>query len=161
MAKISFSLDAESINKAISEFEDYRKKVEELPKNIVTAVTEYGVESAKAMAEYMNAYDSGELVNGIVSEYEGDDTGRIVSTAAHSAFVEMGTGVVGKQSPGISIPGWQYDVNEHGEEGWTYLGKDGKWHWTKGMPSRPFMYDTAQVLKQSIPDIIRDELRKG
>ena len=33
-----------------------------------------------------------------------------------------------------------------GEKGWFYF-KNGEWHWTKGMPSRPFMYNTASELR--------------
>lgn len=75
----------------------------------------------------------------------------------------MGTGVVGAQNPNPnnSVPGWVYDVNEHGEAGWVYFKeKDGKYHWTKGIPSRPYMYDTAQILRDSIPDVAKEELEK-
>ena len=154
------TLGKKSISEAIKQLEAYRKKVEKLPENFVKTTVELGVDTAKDLAMYMNAYDSGELVNGIVAEYEGEAKGKIVSTAPHSAFVEMGTGIVGKQNPGQSIPGWQYDVNEHGEEGWWYIGNDGKKHWTKGMPSRPYMYDTAQLLKQSAPWIVEGEIKK-
>lgn len=160
MPTIRVSLNSKSIDEAIKQVEAYKKKVEKLAENVVHTAVEMGVETAKDLAMYMNAYDSGELVNGIVAEYDDPTHGRIVSTAPHSAFVEMGTGIVGKQNPGNSIPGWQYDVNEHGEEGWWYVGKDGKRHWTKGMPSRPYMYETAKMLKDSIPWIVEGELKK-
>lgn len=144
----------------MKELEDYQKKVEGLGPGIVKAATEQGVEEAKNQALYMNAYDSGELINGIVGEAH-DGIGHIMSTAPHSIFVEFGTGILGKQSPYPVNPpiGWQYDVNEHGEAGWWYTGDDGKKHWTKGMPSRPFMYDTAQILRQSLPWIAEGVLQ--
>lgn len=140
--------------------EDYQKKVENLGPGIVEVATELGVEEAKNQALFMNAYDSGELVNKIIGRVD-DDTGHIMSTAPHGKFVEFGTGLRGKQSPyPINTPiGWRYDVNDHGEAGWWYEGDDGKWHWTKGMPSRPFMYDTAQVLRQSLPWIAEGVLK--
>ena len=144
----------------MKELEDYQKKVEGLGPGIVKAATEEGVEEAKNQALYMNAYDSGELVNGILGEVQ-DEKGRVMSTAPHSIFVEFGTGIRGKQSPYPVNPpiGWQYDVNEHGEAGWWYTGDDGKKHWTKGMPSRPFMYNTAQILRQSLPWIAEEVLQ--
>lgn len=159
MPKINVRLSTSSIDKAIKQIEEYRRKVEDLPDNVVKTLTEDGVDFAQEIALGYDAYDSGELVNGIVAEYR-EDKGYVHSTAPHSAFVEMGTGVVGKNNPNPNdtYPGWVYDVNEHGEAGWKYIGKDGKWHWTKGMPSRPFMYDTAQTLKSEVADVVRKEL---
>lgn len=162
MPTIKVNLTTASLDATIQQLTDYQKRVDELSKRIVQRLTNDGVEQAKEMAMYMNAYDSGELVNGIISEVS-ENKGKIISTAPHSAFVEMGTGVVGKNNPNPnnSIPGWVYDVNEHGESGWFYIGKDGRRHWTKGMPSRPFMYDTAKILADSVPYVAESELKRG
>lgn len=161
MPKIVFSLNPDSINKAIRELKAYTKKVQSAPENAMKTAVEDGVHQAKELAMYMNAYDSGELVNGIVAEYEGNK-GYIHSTAPHTAFVEMGTGIrgAGEPHPENYYPGWEYDVNEHGEAGWYYIGRDGKRHWTKGMPSRPFLYETSVMLKDAIPGIVENELKK-
>lgn len=162
MPKIKLKLNDASIAQAIKEVKAYQKKVDGLGDKVVHAATELGVEQAKELASYMNVYDSGDLVAGIVPEFK-DGKGYIHSTAKHSMFVEMGTGIRGKQDPNPEnyIPGWEYDVNEHGEAGWYYYDDQGKKHWTKGMPSRPFMYDTAQMLRQSIPWIAEGELKDG
>lgn len=162
MPKIKLSLSLRSIQSAIEEVKSYQKKVNALDEKLVKRLTEYGVEEAKNYALYMNAYDSGELVNGIIAEYR-EGKGYIVSTSPHSAFVEMGTGIRGKQDPNPYnyLPGWTYDVNEHGEDGWFYVGKDGKRHWTKGMPHRPYMYETAQALKKSAAWVAEKELKEG
>ena len=167
MPKISFGLDSESISKALKEIKAYQKKVENAGPELVKRLTEEGTQQAKEMAMYMNVYDSGELVNGIQSRFVGafgveTAKGYVESTAPHSKFCEFGTGVVGKDSPHPNqnlIPGWKYDVNEHGEAGWWYWGDDGQWHWTKGMPSRPYMYDTATILKQSVPYVAEEVLK--
>lgn len=39
--------------------------------------------------------------------------------------------------------------------GWYYF-KDGDWHWTKGMPSRPFMYQTGMDLRARIESVARE-----
>lgn len=162
MPTIKINLSEKSIDDAIAQVRAYREKIERFEENAVRIATEMGVETAKDFAMYMNAYDSGELVNGIIAEYK-DGKGYVVSTAPHSAFVEMGTGVRGKEqpNPGDYIPGWTYDKNEYGEDGWFYIGKDGKRHWTKGMPSRPFMYETAKVLKESKNWIALQALKEG
>lgn len=154
MPKYKANLSAVSIDDLIANVSAYRDKVKDLAPKIVKKAVESGVEEAKDQALYMSAYDTGELVGGIVGEVDGSK-GYIVSTAPHSKFVEFGTGIRGKQSPYPVQPpvGWHYDVNEHGEAGWWYPGKDGKYHWTKGMPSRPYMYDTAQAIRQSLPYI--------
>lgn len=161
MPKIHVKLDATEIDKAVQQVEQYAEKIEKLGENVTKRLTQDGVKTAREMAMYMNAYDSGELVNGIVEEYR-EGKGYIHSTAPHTAYVEMGTGVVGQGSPNPngSYPGWAYDVNSHGEAGWNYIGKDGKLHWTKGMPSRPFLYDTAQILKESVEHVVTEELKK-
>lgn len=107
----------------------------------------------------------------------GDRVGQIFTMLEYAIFVEYGTGVVGENSPhpGINDKDWidpegvtvkgetysSYDQNEHGEGGWWYPSPDG-WYvpkdgvtneeglslaWTKGMPSRPFMYNTMRELE--------------
>lgn len=154
-------LSSSSINDAISKIREFRKKAEANADHIVQKAAERGKEEAQNAAMYMNAYDSGALVEGIIDEYE-DKAGYVKATAPHSAFVEMGTGIVGAQSPNPNsyYPGWRYDVNEHGDAGWWYMGNDGELHWTKGMPSRPYMYEAAQSLKQSIGDIAKGAWEK-
>lgn len=159
MPTIKVHLSSSGIEQAIREVDEYAEKIAKLGENVTKRLTSDGVKTAQEMAMYMNAYDSGELVGGIVEEYH-DGKGYVHSTAPHTAFVEMGTGVVGQNSPNPngSYPGWAYDVNSHGEAGWFYVGKDGKRHWTKGMPSRPFMYDTAQIIKESVSHVVAEEL---
>ena len=62
--------------------------------------------------------------------------------------------------PNASVSGWKYDVNEHGESGWFYY-RDGEWHWTKGMPSRPFMYETDLELILEISKIAKEVFGNG
>lgn len=159
MPRIKLSLNPEDINRALENAEAYQKKVKNAGDKITNALTEQGVSLAQQNAAYMNIYDSGELVNGITSKYD-KDKGYIYSGAAHSAFCEFGTGVVGQGSPHPDpIDGWEYDVNEHGEEGWWYYDENGNRRWTKGMPSRPYMYDTARMLRNMTPKIAKEVMK--
>ena len=51
---------------------------------------------------------------------------------------------------------WNYNTGktifeiEPGQYGWFYQGDDGKWYFTQGMPSRPFMYETSIELMQLV-----------
>lgn len=150
MPTIKLKLNTESLNRALKELKAYQKKVDAAGQNLTHSLTEQGVSLAQLNASYMSIYDTGELVRSIDSQYQGEK-GYVVSSAPHSAFAEFGTGLKGQNNPhpNPSLAGWKYDVNQHGEEGWWYW-KDGEWHWTAGMPSRPYMYDTAQMLRQMV-----------
>ena len=165
MPTIKLKLNTESLNQALKELKKYQKKVDLAGQNLTHSLTEQGVSLAQLNASYMSIYDTGELVRGIESRYVGGfgtdyAKGYVMSTAPHSKFCEFGTGIKGKNSPhpNITIPGWQYDENNHGEAGWWYW-KDGEWHWTAGMPSRPYMYDTAQLLRQMVVPTAKEVLK--
>ena len=159
MLKLSATLSSKSLNDLLKQVGKYREKISGAPEKLVHTLTEQGVSIAKLNASYMNIYDSGELMNGIDSRYDGN-TGKIVSEASHSAFCEFGTGVVGKGSQHPDPPpGWVYDVNEHGEDGWWYYNDQGEKRWTKGMPSRPYMYDTARMLRNMIEPAAKEVIK--
>lgn len=160
MPKITLSLNSKSIDAAIKEVTAYRKKVQDAATMLVHQLTEQGVSLAQLSVVDMNALDSGELMNSIDSRYQGN-VGFIVAGAAHAAFVEFGTGITGKNNPHpeVAIAGWRYDVNEHGTLGWWYPRGDGTFGWTRGMPSRPFMYKTAQMLRQFVVPIAKEVMK--
>lgn len=153
-------LNTASINTAIKELTAYKKKIEAKAERLVYLLTEQGVSLAQMNAAFMSIYDTGELVNGITSRYAGK-VGFVSSTAAHSCFCEFGTGIMGQRNPhpDVALLGWRYDVNGHGDLGWWYTGADGKPHWTKGMPSRPYMYETAKMLEKFVVSLAREAFR--
>lgn len=160
MPKIKISLNEASINAALAEVKAYQKKVEAAAAKLAEYLMEQGVEIAKMNVSDMNALDSGELYNSISSLYDGN-AGFVIAGATHAAFVEFGTGISGKNNPHpeVAVAGWKYDVNDHGELGWWYIGRDGQYHWTKGMPSRPYMYQTAQALRQMVIPAAKEMLK--
>lgn len=157
MPVIQVELSVAGLEAAIAELKEYQRKVEGLGEKVAKRLASDGAENARELASFMNAVDTGELVGSIVGEASGEE-GSIKATAGHAAYVEFGTGVVGARSP---HPGgsWVYDINAHGDEGWNYIGDDGHLHWTKGMPSRPYMWDTAQMMAEAVPDIVAEELQ--
>ena len=151
-------LTRESLDDAIAKVKEYRDRLDKADEAIVKRLTNDGAKQAQELVSYMNAVDTGELMGSIMGEANGK-TGRITAGTDHAAYVEFGTGVVGAGSPHPNPVGWAYDVNGHGDAGWYYPGDDGKLHWTRGMPSRPYMYDTAQMMAQAVPDVVAEELQ--
>lgn len=88
-------------------------------------------------------YDpTGELEN-FFRKYVEDTVGILRNEAPYAAFVEYGTGIVGKGSPHefAGEVGWTYDVNNHGEAGWVYQDEQGNYWRTRGMAAHRFMYN--------------------
>ena len=72
MPTIKLKLNDQSINQALKELTAYKKKVDAAGENLTHSLTEQGVSLAQLNASYMSIYDTGELVNGIESQYRGD-----------------------------------------------------------------------------------------
>lgn len=159
--QISFRLtDNSSIDNALKQLAEYKKKVDSAPAKLTKSLVDKGVQLAQENVSDMGAIDSWALQSSIHAETNGA-TGAVVADAGHAAFVEFGTGVVGASDPhpNPGLAGWKYDVNEHGEKGWWYPGKDGKLHWTKGMASRPFMYDTSIQIRDYVEPMAKEAMK--
>lgn len=180
MAKhvIKLSLSVSSAKAAQKALEEYKNDLAKKCLLLSQKLTEKGVDIAKAQLVGMDAVFTGELMDSIHSEDKGNGIWAVVAGTNHALFVEFGTGQIGESSPypyafpdGIT---WNYnsgqtirqalsDIVVHGktfvkagEYYWTYIGKDGKLHITKGMPSRPFMYNTANEMKDIILETARE-----
>ena len=164
MAKkvISFSLDEKEINRAIRELKQYKKSFLEKCDRLVKALTDEGANIAKIQIKMLDAVYTHELMNSIEGYFSSTShVGIIKAGAYYAAYVEFGTGVVGSQSPHPDPQGWQYDVNGHGDKGWVYYDDEGgKFRWTKGFKSRPFMYNTARELEKVCKEIAEEVFGK-
>ena len=166
MAKKVFNavLTADSINDLKKELLSY--KTDFLQARLVELterLAEKGVEIAKANVTKLDAIFTGELIDSLHSEKGSISKGTaifyIVTDSKHAAFVEFGTGQLGMEG-GYPYPfpdGVQWDYNSGrtifefspGQYGWFYK-RDGQWFFTQGMPSRPFMYETAIELEKEV-----------
>ena len=164
MAKtvIRFTLNEKDIDRAIQDLKRFKREFLEKCNKLVQALTDYGVEVAKLEVAQLDAVYTGELMNSIEGYYSAtSNVGIIRAGAYYAAYVEFGTGVVGSQSPHPNPEGWQYDVNNHGDEGWVYYDDEsGKFRWTKGFKSRPFMYNTARQLEKECAKIAKEVFGK-
>ena len=166
--EISLTLDSKSIERAIDEVEAFRENLRDALAELARYVTEEkGPGIAKMYIAQFPAVDTGFLSDSITGEYHnGDHTGTIYAGAYYAAFVEYGTGVIGANNPHPNPEGWEYDTNGHGMAGWVYPGSDSPqskaWHpdgrkaagvklaWTRGVPARPFMYNTMLELEDEV-----------
>ncbi len=155
---ISCTLDTNDIKRAVNELKAYKAQFLERCNQLVEALTDYGVEVAKVQVSQLDAVYTGELMNSIEGYFSPTtQVGIIKAGAYYAAYVEFGTGVVGSRSPHPNPQGWQYDVNAHGDEGWVYYDDDsGKFRWTKGFKSRPFMYNTAREIEKNCAKIAKE-----
>lgn len=151
---------------------DYRKRLQDRLSAFLAKLLQAGVQIASAKIYDMNAIDTGDLDSSIYYLISDDGKrGWIRTDCSHAVYVEFGTGVMGSGSPHPSgMPGWVYDINGHGQAGWWYptdasdpnpvkhqSAKDGSWWaWTRGMPSRPFMYETANDLSDKAKEVARE-----
>ena len=175
---ITFNLSVSSVKAAIKDLEDYKKDLANKCNMLSQKLAEKGVEIAKAEIISLDAVFTSELLESIHSEKTGSGIWAVIAGTNHCAFVEFGTGQVGQSSPypyefpdgvswaynsGLTIRQAMEDIVIHGstfvkagEYYWTYIGKDGKLHITKGMPSRPFMHNTANELRDIIEETARE-----
>lgn len=162
--RIVIKLSEDSISKAIREVEKCKGELKNKVHLLIEKLTDYGVEVAKAQVRELGAFYTGELEESITGYYSpSTQVGIIKTDVPYAVYVEFGTGVVGKDSshPVADLEGWRYDINNHGEAGWLYFNeRDQKWHWTKGMESRPFMYNTLQILERESVRIAKEVFKR-
>ncbi|MBE6890024.1 MAG: hypothetical protein E7485_08440 [Ruminococcaceae bacterium] len=171
MKIIQVPLSKSGIEKAISELKEYRYKVASMAEMLADRLCAEGEQIA--LLETADIRMTGDLRKSIMHDTHGK-AGFVACKCGYAVFVEFGTGVKGraKPHPDVAILGWSYDVNNHGELGWWYptdesdtnptkrRGKDGGLYaWTKGMPSRPFMYNTAEQMRSLIIPIAKELLK--
>lgn len=155
---IELSLAPGSLERAEQEVKKYAMELDEKVEALIRKLAERGAMVAKIQLAALDAVYTGELLSSIEGIYsEKDHVGIVRAGAPYAIFVEYGTGVIGAGSPHPKADGWQYDANGHGDKGWVYLNnRDGKYHWTRGYQSRPFMYNTARELERECVNIAKE-----
>lgn len=173
MAKkpLKADLSVSSIRNLQRKLEKYRDSLTYKARLLAEKLSERGVEIARVQIADLDAIFTGELIQSLHSEYKGSmpygAIFAVVTDSKHAAFVCFGTGQRGEDKPypyplpeGVS---WDYNVGKTirqnattGRYYWFYPGQDGKWHYTEGMPARPFMYLTSMELIREVPKIAKE-----
>lgn len=154
-------LSSKGIKNLINQLKDYKKEVNIRLDKAIKRLADEGIEIATLNVVGSDAIDTGTLVDSFHIR-RGDLIQKgsqwiVYTDCPWAKYVEFGTGIIGEHNPHPEAgeKGWKYDVNNHGEKGWYYF-KDGEWHWTKGMESRPFMYQTAIELYSRAAKVITE-----
>lgn len=142
--------------------EQYNKSMQQGIDNGIEKLIEITVEILKQYCSNVNL--SNHLEN-IKFEYDSVNKIGTVSTGDEVIiFKEMGTGIIGKDnphpSPSEEFSSWEYDVNNHGEQGWKYPKGDGTYGWTKGLPASSMFYNTFNDIKKFVDSTIKVEVHK-
>ena len=157
-------LSQSSIQNAIKALQSYQDSLTYKCQLLAEKLAEKGVEIARVKISELDAVFTSELLQSVHSEYKGSVKGggvwAVVAYSWRAVFVEFGRVIIGKANPykGTLPEGvdWQYASGKtirqlaDGRYGWFYKGNDGNWYFTEGMPSRPFMYNTANELRSII-----------
>lgn len=171
MAKKRFKVDIlspSSVTQLKNELTQYKNSLSYKSSELARLLAEAGVPVARMNVAELDAIFTGELISSIHSAYVSSKKFGavfcIVADSKHAMYVEFGTGIVGRSSPypypfppGVK---WDYASGQtirqlaDGRYGWFYE-RDGQVYFTEGMPSRPFMYNTALDLVALVPKIAK------
>ena len=158
-------LSISSIENLKKQLEEYKKSLNTKCEILVSRLAELGVEVAKASIVDLDAVFTGELYGSISYNKVSNDGKRVifavVADSEHAIYVEMGTGIVGAESPypgnlpAVYAQGKTIRQLADGRYGWFYE-RDGKWYFTEGMPSRPFMYFATMEMYNQVIKIAKE-----
>lgn len=149
-------LTKHSIDKATKQLKQYRNDLERKQERLMSLLASRGYEiMVNKLNEMDMPFSKNELISGTMFSYSTKHAS-IYVISDHAIYVEFGTGIVGAQSPNKNNSiGYAYDINNHGDKGWYYYDEDGI-HWTKGMPSRPFVHETYVDLRNELSEIVKE-----
>lgn len=165
------SLSEQGIRDIQRQLEEYKKTFNNRTQLFIERLAMEGVNIARAKITSLDAIFTGELLQSIRREPREITTSSakfaIITDSEHACFVEFGTGQRGMDTPypyplpnGVS---WNYATGSTikknpitGHYYWFYPGQDGKWHYTEGMPARPFMYETSLELSRIIDRVSKE-----
>jgi len=161
-------IDTPKLTKSIAEAQ---KQLLELEDALASGAEEFTIRLHEKLIENISLYGLGNArFVSTISMVPLSDGVSIMIGSEYAMFVEYGTGIVGSENP-HPTGRWNYDVNSHGESGWWYptdssdpnpskkMNKNGNMvAWTKGVPSRPFLYDTWLWGTRSASNIMRKHI---
>ena len=161
---IKVKLDPHSIESAIKEIEAYKADLERRVRLLLKRLTDEGVQIAKAKVVEHGIIHDTKLTNSINGFVLGDK-GFIRVDDEHAVFFEFGTGPKGAGNPHplggeYKSEGWYTKADGKPMDslyGWKPLGNENNvYFFTEGQKAKPFMYETAQKLKDEFPVIVKE-----
>lgn len=122
--QITFFLNPQSLNNAAKTLEDVRDRINNTEREFIRLSIEW-LRARASENIALNYPDFAEDFETIITS----NLGILKTTDEQQTYIEFGTGIVGSGDSHelAEEKGWQYDVNKHGEKGWTFLhGADDK-----------------------------------
>ncbi|MGN0620554.1 MAG: hypothetical protein ACI4I9_01700 [Porcipelethomonas sp.] len=167
MKTLKIRLSSESVSKAVRELQEYKAGLQGKAQLLVKTLTDEGAEICRVKIAELDISDTGNLLSSIGGYYDSSlNAGFITADCEYAVFVEFGTGTKGvrKPYPGEAMAragykymgGTRYITTKDGRIGWFYPAPDGTWKFTEGLPSRPFMYETAEELKRALQKTVKE-----
>lgn len=175
MPQFTATLSVSSIKRLQKELKNYKEHTLKQKIELFTRrLAERGVEIAKSQIVGLDATFEGDLLASVHLK-EGESTKDkcvfyVVADDESALFVEVGTGLIGASSqypgklPVMYAQGKKFTTLQKpfkgypaGTYGWFYY-KNGELWFTEGMPSRPFMFNTANELRQSVIEEVAREV---
>lgn len=135
MKKISVALNEKSIAQAIKEIEAYQKRIQNLiPDFLIACANEIKTLANRAIdgLDYDESIKS-EMKNWDDPKLSNDKKSVLLQNSSEKAtYIEFGVGQVGETQSKFAgrkeakEAGYEYDVNNHGDDGWTFRIKKDK-----------------------------------
>lgn len=144
--KTTLYLNGNKLRELAKKFDNKSADIEKRAAEVVKRTIEDGYEYLMSVIPR----NTGELAESAKKEYvDGATKGILRVDGEHALFVEYGTGVVGMHSPHPEATqvGYEYDVHEHGYDGWVYLHEEYGFVHTIGQIGQQFFYDTKLYMK--------------
>lgn len=147
----------------INKIEQYSNKITDEVATHAKEQIQYHASSIGSMSAYEDEQGSSELSRTMSAVANNNEIERlspkhskIYNTTQEATYAEFGTGMIGEGTPHpLNDLGWEYDVNQHGEKGWRYIGQGGKLVHTKGYPSFSTYYYAYEDTKDDLGSIGR------
>lgn len=163
--KIKIKLSEKSIDRAIKQVEKYKTDLNRKADLLVERLADEGYNIILSKIFEFDAIETGAMLNSL--RLNRSNCYATITVGDCAMFVEFGTGPKGEASPYPgSNPGWKYNSGSKIQEytingvkvvGWFYPDESGGYRFTSGMPSRPFMYQSALELRyEKMNKIIRE-----
>lgn len=156
MTSLKAKLSASSVRNLVHEVNRYETELRVKCDKLCRRLGEIGVETAVSIVPV----ETGSLRDSISLMKRGESHYVVVADCEYAAFVEFGTGVVGRGTYQHELPeGWQYLQNPprspwaHDPDDvstWHYLGDDGAFHSTRGQEGAGFMGSAAEAMRQKV-----------
>lgn len=172
MKNIKITLDPNSVDKAIAELKDYRKRLEDRLKILIGQLTQDGVEIARIQVTASQGDSKDAFVDYVV-----DSSGEIIKASiflqgSDALFIEFGAGIHynnGNAHPkaaefgyGVGTYPSEHPPNRAINPGyWWYKGEDDAKHLSLGTEATMPIYHAGQTIRNNLIQKAIDNFMRG